>query len=572
MFQRVFLAITALIAVVGVLQYRSISELSVTELVRQRANLQVGAARFSQEFNSEIMRAFLSVQVGRPDTGRDAEESAERIAGWMSSTPYRRIVRAFYRSRGGDDGLAELLRYDPAAERFVPAAWPAQLAELRSRLEKRGSGGVRNLTEATATIDEDVPAVIGMRLQPPAGEPLEIAGWSIAELDLEYIRRELFPELSRKHFSTDYEVRVVSRSDPGRVVYGDADPGRSDAADGLLDIRPEAGAAPFARPGAPGPPADPARKGPPFLRPRPRERMADDPRPAGAPDRGRWRLLVRHHAGSLEAAVARQRNRDLALSGLLLLLLAASSALLVISTRRAQRLAHQQMEFVAGVSHELRTPLTVISSAADNLADGVVAGEPQVKRYGSVIRRESRRLTDMVEQLLRFSGLQSGRAQYSLQPVDPEKAIERALVACLPELKDSGIEVQKDIQQDLPPVKADPGALVHCLGNLMSNAVKHAREGKWMGVSARAVDNGAPRVEFVVEDRGPGIDAEDLPHVWEPFFRGRPAVSQQIKGAGLGLSLVKRMTEEQGGEVALSSKPGEGAIFRLRFPVAEDAA
>ncbi len=93
-----------------------------------------------------------------------------------------------------------------------------------------------------------------------------------------------------------------------------------------------------------------------------------------------------------------------------------------------------------------------------------------------------------------------------------------------------------------------------------------------MGVSARAIRNGAAEVEFVVEDRGPGIEANDLPHVWEPFFRGGQTIAEQVKGAGLGLSLVKRMTEAQGGQVAVTSKTGEGAIFRLRFPVAEDEA
>jgi signal transduction histidine kinase len=247
-------------------------------------------------------------------------------------------------------------------------------------------------------------------------------------------------------------------------------------------------------------------------------------------------------------------------------------ALVVISTRRAQRLAHQQMEFVAGVSHELRTPLAVISSAADNLADGVVAGEGQVKRYGSVIRQESRRLADMVEQLLRFSGLQSGRARYKLQPVEPETAIDRALAACQPDLRDSGVAIQRDVQSGLPPVQADPTALVHCLANLVGNALKHAREGKWIGISARLDDRGEPAIEFLVEDRGPGIDPADLEQLWEPFYRGRNAVAQQVQGAGLGLSLVKRMTEAQGGAVSVTSKLGEGAAFRLRLPAARSAA
>jgi signal transduction histidine kinase len=619
MFRRVFLAIAALIAIVAVLQYRWISQVSSAELTRQRGALEVAAARFSQEFNGELVRAFLSMQLGRAEGGPEVEESAERVVGWMSSTPYRRMVRGFYRARGGDNGLAELLHYDPSVERFEPSAWPAHLAELRARLEERERRGFRGVADMAAWVDEDVPAVVGARPQgPPFADRVPVGGWSILDLDLEYIRRELLPHLASKHFSSDYEVRVVSRTDPEREVFGGPDPGSADAVGGLLDFRVEPGV------GAPGGPSGRGAFGIPGARPffrrgpqPPGGREAQRPMPGvgnpqgpppgvgngqrpmrgagnpqgpppgvgGAPEpldarppvvrplapmqeRGRWKLLVRHRAGSLEAAIARNRLRDLSVSGLLLVLLAAASALLVESTRRAQRLAHQQMEFVAGVSHELRTPLTVISSAADNLADGVVAGHSQVKRYGSVIRQESRRLTEMIEQLLRFSGLQSGRARYKLQPVVVETVIDRALAACQSELEESGMELQKDVRDGLPAAQADSGALIHCLSNLISNALKHAREGRWIGVSARAVENGATTVEFLVEDRGPGIDAADLAHIWEPFYRGRQAVSDQIKGAGLGLSLVKRMTEAQGGTVEVSSRPGEGAVFRLRFPAA----
>ena len=288
----------------------------------------------------------------------------------------------------------------------------------------------------------------------------------------------------------------------------------------------------------------------------------------GGPAQAAWQLQVRHRSGSLDAAVSQARLRDLAVSAIVLVLLSASMALVFVSTRRAHRLAHQQMEFVAGVSHELRTPLTVIASAADNLADGVVAGESQVKRYGSVIRREARRLGDMVEQLLRFSGLQSGRAEYKLQPVEVETAVSRALAACQPDILESGAEVHQEIQEALPPVMADPAALSHCLGNLISNAVKHGREGKWIGVGAHLAGYGEAAVEITVADRGPGIEAADLPHVFEPFYRGRGAVSGQVKGAGLGLSLVKRMIEGQSGSVQAASKPGEGAVFTLRLPLA----
>ena len=126
---------------------------------------------------------------------------------------------------------------------------------------------------------------------------------------------------------------------------------------------------------------------------------------------GRWQLLIKHRAGSLEAAVTEARRRNLVISFGILLLLAASVGTIIISTGRAQKLARQQVEFVAGVSHELRTPLAVICSAGENLADGVVEAPAQVSQYGALIRNEGRRLTKMVEQGL---GLRARRRDEKL--------------------------------------------------------------------------------------------------------------------------------------------------------------
>ena len=608
MFARSIIAAAALILVLAALQYRWISQASQAERERLRSGLDAGVARFTGEFDGEIARAFVALHFGRPGGERDAEDAAERIAAWMSSSPYRRIVRAFYRSDGGTDGLSQCYRFNGSTEAFEPVAWPAHLAELRGRLAERASGSIRPGL-MMPDIEEDVPAVVAARFtgfffggSGPAG-PRSLRSWSIVELDLDYIRNELLPELARKHLGADYDAAVVASPDSGRVVYGAAALAHPDAVAPLLAIRPvprqprfgffrfgrgagserrpEGGPetemrpegpepdarsgvpGPMARPGGPGPVARPGSPGP--------VGRQGGPGPiarAGGPPRAAWQLQVRHRSGSLDAAVSQARLRDLGVSAIVLVLLSASMALVFVSTRRAHRLAHQQMEFVAGVSHELRTPLTVIASAADNLADGVVAGESHVKRYGSVIRREARRLGDMVEQLLRFSGLQSGRTKYKLQPVKVETAVSRALAACQPDILESGAEVYQEIQEALPPVMADPAALSHCLGNLISNAVKHGREGKWIGIGAHLAGYGEATVEITVADRGPGIEPADLPHVFEPFYRGRVAVSGQVKGAGLGLSLVKRMIEGQSGSVQADSKPGEGAVFTLRLPLA----
>ncbi len=141
--------------------------------------------------------------------------------------------------------------------------------------------------------------------------------------------------------------------------------------------------------------------------------MAPPAQPIVRAARSAWQLVVRHRAGSVDAAVAELRMKNLAVSFGILLVLGVSMALIVINSQRAQRLARLQMEFVAGVSHELRTPLAVISSAADNLTDGIIESKPQVKLYGTLIRNEARRLEGMMEQILAFASGQKRRALMS---------------------------------------------------------------------------------------------------------------------------------------------------------------
>lgn len=145
----------------------------------------------------------------------------------------------------------------------------------------------------------------------------------------------------------------------------------------------------------------------------------------GSTGGGAWQVLLKHRAGSLEAAVTRVRRRNLLMSFGMLTLLAASVGLVLVSARRAERLASQQMDFVATVSHELRTPLAVIRSAGQNLAAGVVQ---DTKRYGDLIETEGRRLTDMVEQTLALAGLSGERRPVAQHPVDAGD-VARAVLA-----------------------------------------------------------------------------------------------------------------------------------------------
>ena len=278
-----------------------------------------------------------------------------------------------------------------------------------------------------------------------------------------------------------------------------------------------------------------------------------------------WRLMVRHRAGSVEAAVQAPRRRNLAISFAILVLLGVSMALIVVSTQRAQRLARLQMDFVAGISHELRTPLTVISSAAQNLTDGIVEGKPQVRLYGTLIRNESRRLSGMMEQVLQFAAAGGKRRAYDPMPLSAADLVEEALASSAGLIQETGVTVEKEIAPALPAVMGEANGLTQCLQNLIANAIKYGGESRWLRV--RAWSDGEA-VRIAVEDHGIGIQPDDLPHIFDAFYRGRGATDAQIHGTGLGLNLARSFAVDAGGEISVESQPGKGTCFTVSLPAA----
>jgi signal transduction histidine kinase len=272
----------------------------------------------------------------------------------------------------------------------------------------------------------------------------------------------------------------------------------------------------------------------------------------------RWRLVARHRAGSVAAAAAALRHRQLGVAFGVLAVLAAAVALLVASARRERALAGRQLAFVAGVSHELRTPLSVLRTAGENLADGIV-GDGGVRRYGALIRDESQRLTEMVETVLTYAGADAAtpfRTRVNLADI-----LNDALAQARPVLDEAGATVDVALDPDLPALDADPAALATALRNLLGNAARHG--GSTVRVSARPAEiGGAPAIAIEVADDGPGFD--DAEPVFEPFVRGRRAVEAQTPGSGLGLALVRRVAEAHGGTVAAATQGG--AVVTLTLP------
>jgi signal transduction histidine kinase len=279
-------------------------------------------------------------------------------------------------------------------------------------------------------------------------------------------------------------------------------------------------------------------------------------------------MYVRNRAGSLEAVVNRARwLNTLVTFGVLLLMLATVAALFRF-TRRAQKLAELQLEFVANVSHELRTPLTVIHTAAYNL-QGSVANQPrQVERYGAVIQKESGRLKDLVEQVLQFASANAGQAIREREAVSVSEVIADAALSVQSIFEQEGCVLHQSLEASLPPVLGDRAALKQAIQNLLSNAAKYgSSENKWVGVEASTLrENDRDVVEVRVQDRGPGIPGDEREHIFEPFFRGRWAVRNQVHGTGLGLNLVKRVVEAHQGSIQVKSEASQGTEFIVRLP------
>jgi signal transduction histidine kinase len=232
-------------------------------------------------------------------------------------------------------------------------------------------------------------------------------------------------------------------------------------------------------------------------------------------------------------------------------------------------LARQQLEFVAAVSHELHTPLAIIRSAGENLADGVVHDEAQVRRYGELIRGEGRRLSGMVEQILEFAGIQSGQRGFVRQAVPVAPLVEHVLSASKALIDEAGIHVELEVPAELPPVDGDETALRRVFQNLVGNAIKYGANGRWIGIRARLA---GPAVTIAVSDKGIGIPAAEQARIFEPFYRATDVVAARFQGAGLGLSLVQRIVDAHGGRITVESAPGAGSEFTVSLPVAAGGA
>ena len=576
----VFGAVLGLFGALAVLQYVWLKQIGDTERERLQTRLQTDADLFAADFNRQLRVAYFIFQIDPQDwLEKDWTKFNDRYKLWQLQTAYPKLVKDFYFV--AKDALP--LRYDADAQTFDPVEFNEELLVIKNKI------AANEAASRTAPIQLDAYTLLMPNYasdseteKPAENSPLiklNPSGYVVIKLDAETISRML-DDLTARYFPANepshFNVSIFDKSS-AKIVYPANQnalpaPDTSDVSVSLFDLsntnlRVSVNRRVFVVEKS----ADQNNvpKNSPVVvlskNDRVKVQMTDGSKalePLIA-DTGFWLLHARHADGSLENYVNRTRYANLAISFGILLLLAASIVLIFTSARRAQRFAQQQVDFVSAVSHEFRTPLAVIRLAGENLTDGIVDSRSQIERYGNLIKGEGRKLSAMVEQILEFAGAGSGKRKYDFRQTNVRQVIENALADCEPLIKEKGFVVVTEIAENLPKISADEKALGQAIQNLIANSVKYSNGHSWLKISA-VNDDG--KVKIAIEDKGIGIAPKDLRHVFEPFYRSKSVVDEQIHGNGLGLSLVKQTVAAHGGKITVESKIGRGSVFTLHLP------
>jgi len=250
--------------------------------------------------------------------------------------------------------------------------------------------------------------------------------------------------------------------------------------------------------------------------------------------------------------------------GALSLLMGGGMLLTYRNVARELALAKLKSDFVSNVSHELRTPLALIRLYAETLELGRLSNPGKRQEYYEIIRKESERLTSLINNILDFSRIESGKKEYSFRETDVADLVRSTLESYRFEIEQNGFQFEQKIDKDLPRVYVDREAIARSLLNLVNNAVKYSAKEKYLGVNLYR-HNGGLNLEVV--DHGIGIAAKEQPKIFEKFYRVGDPLVHETKGSGLGLSLVRHIVQAHGGVVAVESEPGQGSKFIITLPV-----
>lgn len=280
-------------------------------------------------------------------------------------------------------------------------------------------------------------------------------------------------------------------------------------------------------------------------------------------------LGIRFQGTTAQAIARRWVVQSFLILGVLSVLMIGGLVLTYRSVNKQMALARLKSDFVSNVSHELRTPLALIRLYAETLELGRITTEVKKHEYYSIIRKESERLTALINNILDFSRIEAGRKEYDFRETDIAELVRNTLDSYRYQIEQQGFAFEEQIDTSLPAVRVDREAIARALVNLVNNALKYSDNEKFLGVKLYREQS---VLKLEVSDRGIGIDRNEQSRIFEKFYRTGDPLVHNTKGSGLGLSLVRHITQAHGGDVEVESTPGRGSKFTLTLPLAQQRA
>jgi signal transduction histidine kinase len=434
------------------------------------------------------------------------------------------------------EGEASVVFYDPAcgcwgeppaqqmrAVHVAAAPW-VMLAQQRTLLESAG-----------LHVDER-DAGARMILNPILDGGRRVAGIAGMILDPDHFREHVLPdaiEQSLPHFFKETPLTHL-------VVH---------VADGVGDVKystdcPEAAAA-----------ADAPGSGGSFAATKPFDFVFRD-----------WGVAVQSHGPTAEELARQHFVVNVGLSAMLGIVLVGGTVYTVRTASREVRLSQLKSDFISNVSHELRTPLASIQAFGELLRRGRVTDAEKAAQYGGFIETESRRLGQLINNVLDFSRLESGAQPFKFERAELAALLEEALSPFELRAREAGFRLSFQNRAEEPiVVDADRAALGQAVGNLLDNAAKYSGDSRDLRVW---IDRIGDRARIAIRDFGVGIPADEQQKIFERFHRVSDSLVHDVRGTGLGLSIVQQIVAAHGGEVTVSSSPGEGSTFVVSLPIA----
>jgi signal transduction histidine kinase len=361
----------------------------------------------------------------------------------------------------------------------------------------------------------------------PPGVPKDRVVLGVVAFDQNYLRKTFFPAMMKDVLTSKSSVLKADANPPGMMIHPSKDPAPWVASPNWDGGKPEA------------------------------ERNFE----YVFPD---LTMAIKYQGTTVADIGSRFLRYNYIVLGALSILMIGGVWLTYRNVSREMTLAKLKSDFVANVSHELRTPLALIRLYAETLELGRLTAKEKYQEYFRIIREESERLTALINNILDFSRIEAGRKEYEFKETNLAELVRSTLDSYRFQLEQNGFAFEEKISSDLPPVIVDREAIARSLLNLVNNALKYSKDQKYIGVSLYRSD---ACVNLEVLDHGIGISKTEQEKIFEKFYRCGDPLVHNIKGSGLGLSLVRHIARAHGGDVSVESAPEKGSKFTIALPL-----